>query len=1126
MSPVSRSMQLPTAAELLDGAARLYDVAEFSRANRQIEADLRSDLNTVLQPFAFDVLRIPMSDIRQEGTGISGRFDSMFGSAIVEYKRPGLLASPAERRAAAQQSLGYLDAHDLGATVVILTDGATWGILRDVEAGPEAGEQSWMDFGLEDVELAPDQRFAWRGNSPETTQRVLSLISTVRAAPVSSNSLTARMGVQRPEVIDLVTALANQIRNRRTDSRADVLYRQWVQLAGVAYGIKSPDDEWPATPSVVLADTPRLAEALAPLHYPEALFILHTYVSIASKLVAAETLALVAQDQELRPTQWTSLDDRRFAARIRELETGHLTDALRAPDLLAGDLFTWYVGDLDSAHETADALRAVTYALSELAWARVANAGGVAVDLLRDLYHSVVPRSMRKSLGEFFTPRWLAERVLDEGFSQYWSQNSDQEEGSRILTVLDPACGSGTFLVAALRKGLAQLARQGKADDADAVHELVESLVGFDINPVSPLMTRVNLLLALGDRAELLPEIRLKVYEADSILLPEKRTGQLSIGASSDVLEVSLYVDDFAIPAPLASLEGMAILRENIERGVENDRSAPVFKSRLSSGLVQKLGIHLESELLELCVSGYQKMKELHDSDRDGIWARVLEQAMAPALMQPVDLVVGNPPWISWKDLPDAWKRRSQKTWEQWGLWQQRERGSGIPLSDISTLMTARVLASYVADTGIVALLLPQSTVKADPSGRAFRRCHLADGSNITYDPGQRSRHVSFSPLHIDDFSEINPFSPDASNFTIALYLRRGVLPQFPISQTTWRRAQARQKLSSTSSWTEVEPLLQGETVDAGPVDPGDAASPWVPIARDGELTLLDSRDIRALSWGRGFETRGLDGYFFVEVRTPAPVGRTRRVAVQNRPDLGKNTKNEAARSGTVESALIWPLIKGENVQPWRVTASGLYCIVAHDPDHPSRVLSTKQMISQYPQLYDYLEPWIERMSSRSLYRAAADEKRPWALSGPMQHLDKSKPYVAVRYIATGGVPAAAVCEPAMVPELGRVTVPLPNNKTNIIFTATADEAYYLAAWVNSTACGQGLARFAVSTGITPKALSRLPIPTFDSASADHQSLVALARDCTAAAVHAPVSLDALTAEIDAIVRRLALKPV
>lgn len=152
---------------------QLEEIAEDLRATAEAvlqlrdptEADLRHRLFLVLGRFALDTLGLSQEDVKQEGTSVSGRYDSLFGRAVIEYKQPRLLDSHAERHRAAAQALRYLESDTLGAHVVIITDGQTWGVLRDPDAGPEPGEQAWLDLGLDDALLPPERRFVWRENS-------------------------------------------------------------------------------------------------------------------------------------------------------------------------------------------------------------------------------------------------------------------------------------------------------------------------------------------------------------------------------------------------------------------------------------------------------------------------------------------------------------------------------------------------------------------------------------------------------------------------------------------------------------------------------------------------------------------------------------------------------------------------------------------------------------------------------------------------------------------------------------------------------------------------------------------------------------------------------------------------
>src|SRR5205823_5922511 len=125
------------------------------------------------------------------------------------------------------------------------------------------------------------------------------------------------------------------------------------------------------------------------------------------------------------------------------------------------------------------------------------------------LYQYLVPKGIRHDLGEFYTPDWLAEYVLRRaGY-----------DGDPSRRVLDPACGSGTFLVEALK--IARERAEAEQTDVDFVELVARQFAGFDINPLAAMATKANLILALA--AELEGDarpIRLPVYLADAIYSP------------------------------------------------------------------------------------------------------------------------------------------------------------------------------------------------------------------------------------------------------------------------------------------------------------------------------------------------------------------------------------------------------------------------------------------------------------------------------------------------------------------------------------------------------------------------------------------------------------------------------
>lgn len=1043
------------------------ELARVSGAQYPNEAGLRHDLYNVLAPYCRQIVGLNDAQLLHEGTSASGRYDTLLGTTLIEFKSPGELDTLTKRRQHAGQALRYLRDEAIGATVVLLTDGRTWGILRELGASNE------LQLTLDDDLFAPpndEDYFQWRANSDATAGRILDLLDTLVFEPVTPSSLMNKLGPTTSEGRLILEAVAKSLHGRAADGRTDILFRQWVALAGVSYGIGNKHEVWPKSRESLLGD---LSALIPDIGYAATIFALHTYVALCSKLIAAEALALTRGTSDQRPSQWATEGDIGFRARFDSLESGALADEMGAPRMMGGDLFGWYADAAHSDPALRSALRGLVGSFAQLAWARLAHATRVSSDLLRDFYTGIVPRGLRKGLGEFFTPQWIAERIVANAV------DLSQKDISEQIRFLDPTCGSGTFLVAAMRRSISA-SMEAKLEPAEIARLAVDSVTGFDVNPVSPLMSRVNLLLTLGDLVDYLAEVRFNVFQADSILIPEEPSGQVRLDQANAELTIPLVIGDVSLPRSLATFTAIAGLARITDMSIQRNRDEAVFSQRLRAEL-PNMGVPDEDAdgAIEAAVLLYAVLRQLHLEGRDGVWAHVIEQSFAPRVLKPVDIVVGNPPWISWKNLPKEWRDRSEATWARWGLWQSKQRGGGTPMADISSLLLARSIATYCPD-GIVALLLPEGVLINEPGGRAIRRAKLERA-------GGQGRQ-SYTPLFIDDFTSLNPF-PDAATKPIALYVRSGVDPVFPIGGEKWTRSKPRVALPVDMNWSEARKILTATDQPMEPVDPADIASKWRPLAAQSEVDAAGAVKGKGYVWGQGLHTRGADGIYLCEVISDQPYAGG-LVRVRSRPDLGRNTRDINSQEFLIEARYLWPLVKGANVDAFKVSASHLYCIVPHDPDAPTTVLSTAEVLAAAPKMYDYFEPHFDQLRNRSAYDMQIDDDHPWGIQGTSwRHVGRSRIMVVCRYMESNKRPPAAVYQPLDDPRLGFKTSCYPNNKVNFLSCATLQEADFIAAFVNSDAAQGTIARRSSSTTISPSTLNALALPPFELSNKTHRAI-------------------------------------
>ncbi|MBN2216448.1 MAG: N-6 DNA methylase [Pirellulales bacterium] len=147
------------------------------------------------------------------------------------------------------------------------------------------------------------------------------------------------------------------------------------------------------------------------------------------------------------------------------------------------------------------------------------QAPAAVVDWFGPFYQDLFPRTLRHALGEYYTPDWLAQHVLDVvGYLGSDFQGRRQEglgiEGVRLL---DPTCGSGVFLLAAIRR--IRAAAGPKIMPRELGRSILNHVVGFDVNPLAVLTARANYLLAIRDLLGVEPaDVALPVYSRDVIL--------------------------------------------------------------------------------------------------------------------------------------------------------------------------------------------------------------------------------------------------------------------------------------------------------------------------------------------------------------------------------------------------------------------------------------------------------------------------------------------------------------------------------------------------------------------------------------------------------------------------------
>lgn len=270
--------------------------------------------------------------------------------------------------------------------------------------------------------------------------------------------------------------------------------------------------------------------------------------------------------------------------------------------------------------------------------------------------------------------------------------------------MLDPSCGSGTFLFHALRR-LIEAGREARLPPAEIVAACADRVFGIDVHPVAVALARVTWLLALGDLVQDRPAtLSVPVYMGDSM-----QWSLRPLGASAEVLvDVPPNDPPLRIPAGLASDQ---ILFERaldeLNRGLDTLAEPEAIQDAIA-----RAGATAEDAAL--LGRTFAQLKQLYLDGRNHIWTFILRNLLRPVwLSHPenrADVLIGNPPWIVYRHLSAEMKDRLREALQSYGLW---VGGSLATHQDMCALFWARGAERYLRDGGTLALVLPYAALNA-----------------------------------------------------------------------------------------------------------------------------------------------------------------------------------------------------------------------------------------------------------------------------------------------------------------------------------------------------------------------------------------------------------------------------
>ncbi len=697
---------------------------------------------------------------------------------------------------------------------------------------------------------------------------------------------------------------------------------------------------------------------------------------------------------------------------------------------------------------------------------------GVDPEVLGRVFEGLMDPDERGSTGSFYTPAPVVHRVVRDAVGEYLAGacpgvdpdildrgQSIALEGDRTrvmrslerLRVLDPACGSGAFLLGALHRLAHTLGVVSGRSVALVRRDVVaRSLHGVDLLDDAALLCSLRIWLALSEEdatVRPLPNLDRRIRQGDALMDPldmwTTGTGTMVHGrailADPDLRRAHRAVG----PAAQRYLESSSTSRDTARTELED------VERRLARTWIARLRSLNHHQLLELRSAASardlfgntpeQSRRAALELERaigrrreiDDVARQLEDRGALPFFSFGVhfaeaggtfDLIVSNPPWVRAHRWPDLLRRVAAQKYEvcRDPGWPGAPGaaggagGSGAQI-DLSLLFVERC-CRLLAPGGVLAILVPAKVLRALYGGPA-RRMLLRD--------------LEIAVLEDHALDQRSIFRADA--FVAVLIARRPAA-----------------KVGGSSSGREIRvrmvrrgsPPLEFHTHPLDlPLVPSDPASPWVlaPPAVAAVLRVMQSAgpplgehdDVRVR---RGVMTGAND--VLVLNAVALRLGGLARVEAAGY--AAARRRGQAARAAGrfrahVETAALRPLVRGADIDAFRYGRES--CVVwCHDRDVAP--------VSPPPRMARYLDRHRQMLEARPGWRQGLPTGVLFRLSS-----DTLKPKVAWHDLSDT---IRAVALPARIPFAGVERELIPLNTVYFIPVNDERDGLLLAALFNS----------------------------------------------------------------------------
>lgn len=643
----------------------------------------------------------------------SGRTDFQYGNTIIEYKKFNALKNKQNLAQFQTQIQGYLQDKRFNGFEM-------FGFLFD-------GVQIFAYIKDKKDNISFDEV-----NSGSLNARILDhFLQTIfnsGVVSISPNNLKRNFGIidksgnisKNDDVLKLAKYLFNLLCDEKNlQTRTKLLYAEWEKLFRLAENDSGKHKDIAGRRAIF---SKIFGELIDENTEYKAFFALHTTLSIIIKLFLVRIINDLPTNQYkiVLDDLYKTADFKEIKDFFTDIEMGKFFAKIGVINLTDNDFFAWYVKE-KLTQDFKEIVQKIIFKFCLFENIYITKSS-VMIDMFRELYLNFIPKCVRHSFGEYYTPYWLAQRTF------LCATNFKNDLSNKSF--IDPNCGSGTFLSVFFNYKHKNLTH--KIDFKDYTN----GIVGIDINPIAVLMARANILIQALKKCDfdITKKYEIPVYLADSLYVPKCVKIDNIICYEYELYTTGLQAEfnknsvKITLPKSLVCNENFMQIISEIEKYlVKKDKAKALICFEKNC-----IDIKNSKKLNKIIKALIDELIEFEKKNLNSIWLKIFSNYFKVATFDKFDYIIGNPAWVQWSVLPENYRNNIKANMRMDGLFSQDKNVGGNNLN-ICALIANKCCERWLKDDGAFCFLMPKS-ILFNKSFEGFRNLIINGNEKMYFD--------------------------------------------------------------------------------------------------------------------------------------------------------------------------------------------------------------------------------------------------------------------------------------------------------------------------------------------------------------------------------------------------------